>query len=154
MLRDPRAVIASMLGVGARAAAQGHPTQPWTRSLPDAIAYVQRYFRAARAAAGRRARACAVLHYETLVTQPEAVTRAICGFLGLPWTATMLTPSNRRGTPAKQADVIRHRDLGTTRPRFRARPRSRLGSTGWKEALERGGRRPVIDPGLRRDARG
>jgi hypothetical protein len=96
VLRDPRAVIASMLEVGRRAAAQEHPTQPWTRSLPAAVAYVQRYFRAARAAAAEAPGRVLTVRYETLVTEPEAETRAICGFLGLPWSAAMLTPASRR----------------------------------------------------------
>lgn len=104
VLRDPRAIIASMLEVGARAAAQGHPTQPWTRSLPAAIAYVQRYFRAARVAAAEAPGRVLALRYETLVTEPEAVTRALCGFLGLPWTAAMLTPAGRRH-PGEQAII-------------------------------------------------
>ena len=104
VLRDPRAIIASMLEVGTRAAARGHPTQPWTRSLPAAVAYVQRYFQAARAAAAEAPGRVLVLRYETLVTEPEAVTRAICGFLGLPWTAAMLTPSSR-WHPGEQAII-------------------------------------------------
>ena len=104
VLRDPRAIIASMLEVGARAAARGHPTQPWTRSLPAAVAYVQRYFQAARAAAAEAPGRVLVLRYETLVTEPEAVTRAICGFLGLPWTAAMLTPSSLQH-PGEQAII-------------------------------------------------
>jgi hypothetical protein len=95
VLRDPRAVIASMLEVGVRAAAQGHPTQPWTLSLRAAVAYVQRYFRAASAAAEAPGRVFA-LHYERLVTKPEAETRALCDFLGLPWNPAMLTPASRR----------------------------------------------------------
>ena len=104
VLRDPRAVIASMLEVGARAAAQGHPTQPWTRSLPAAVAYVQRYFRAACAAEADAPGRVLVLRYETLVTEPEAETRAVCDFLGLPWTDAMLSPASR-SHPGEQAIV-------------------------------------------------
>ena len=130
VLRDPRAIIASMLEVGARAAAQGHPTQPWTRSLPAAVAYVQRYFRAARAAAAEAPGRVLVLRYETLVTEPEAVTRAICGFLGLPWTAAMLTPPTA-GIPASRRSSAPR--SGTTRPRSGATP-IRPGSTGGRSA--------------------
>jgi hypothetical protein len=104
VLRDPRAVIASMLEVGTRAAAKGYPTQLWTRSLPAAIAYVQRYFRAARVAEAEASGRMLVLRYEDLVTEPEAETRAICDFLGLPWTADMLTPASS-SHPGEQAIV-------------------------------------------------
>jgi hypothetical protein len=105
VLRDPRAIIASMLEVGTRAAAQGHPpAQPWTRSLPAAVAYVQRYFRAARAAEAEAPGRVLVLRYETLVAEPKAETRAICDFLGLPWTDAMLSPASR-SHPGEEAIV-------------------------------------------------
>lgn len=104
VVRDPRAVIASMLEVGARAAARGHPTQPWTRSLPAAVAYVQRYFSAAQAAEAEAPERVLVLRYEALVTDPAAETRAICDFLGLPWTDAMLSPASS-AHPGEQAII-------------------------------------------------
>jgi Sulfotransferase family len=132
VLRDPRAVIASMLEVGTRAAAaQGHPTQPWTRSLPAAVAYVQRYFRAARAAAAEAPERVLVLRYEALVTEPEAETRAICGFLGLPWTAAMLTPAS---SPHPGEQAIIRTEIWYDPASFRRDP-DPAGIDTWKERL-------------------
>lgn len=131
VLRDPRAVIASMLDVGTRAAAQRQLTQPWTRSLPAAVTYVQRYFRAASAAAAEAPGRVLALRYEALVTEPEAETRAICDFLGLPWTAAMLNPASLRH-PGEQALV---QDAIWYDPASFRRDPDPTGIDKWKERL-------------------
>ena len=131
VLRDPRAVIASMLEVGTRAAAQRYPIQPWTRSLPAAIAYVQRYFRAARDAEAEASGRMLVLRYEALVMEPEAETRAICNFLSLPWTEAMLTPASR-SHPGEQAIA---RDAIWYNPASFRRDPDPAGIDMWKERL-------------------
>ena len=92
VLRDPRAIIASMLAVGDRAAANGMRAQPFTRSLRAAMRYVGQCFEAGFAAAAAHPDRILTVTYEALVTDPEAETRRICGFLGLDWAAAMLFP--------------------------------------------------------------
>ena len=92
VLRDPRAVVASMLAVGERAAARGIRAQPFTRSLRAAMRYVSHCLEAAFAAAAAHPGGILTVRYEALVTDPEAETRRICGFLGLDWDAAMLRP--------------------------------------------------------------
>ena len=93
VLRDPRAVIASMLETGRRAAGQGRRAQPWTRDLDAAIGYVRRCLEAAFDAAEAMPDRLHIVRYEALVTDPETETRAICAFLGRAWSAAMLTPA-------------------------------------------------------------
>jgi hypothetical protein len=95
VLRDPRAVVASMLETGRRAAERGRRAQPWTRDLDAAIGYVRRCLEAAFDAADALPERLHIVRYEALVTDPEAETRAICAFLGLAWSPAMLTPAAR-----------------------------------------------------------
>ena len=95
VLRDPRAVVASMLEVGARAEAQNHRAPAWTHSLPAAVEHVRRCLIRGFAAADARPDRVHLLAYEALVTDPEAESRRLCAFLGLPWTAAMLAPSRQ-----------------------------------------------------------
>jgi hypothetical protein len=92
VLRDPRAVVASMLAVGARAAAGGRRAQPFTRSLRAAVRHVGECLEAGFAAAAAHPGRILTVTYEALVTEPEAETRRICGFLGLDWDPAMLAP--------------------------------------------------------------
>ena len=149
VLRDPRAIIASMLEVGARAAAQGHLTQLWTRSLSAAVAYVQRYFRAARAAEAEAPGRVLVLRYETLVTEPEADDP---GDLQLPRPALGRRHAHPRQQIASRRGGDRpHRDL--VRPGLvSARPRS--GRDRYVEGAPDRAAEGGDHPGFRQDARG
>ena len=131
VLRDPRAIIASMLEVGARAAARGTPPNPGrVASRPPSPTCSAISGRRATPRPRRPGRVL-VLRYETLVTEPEAVTRAICGFLGLPWTAIMLTPSSLQH-PGEQA--INRTAIWYDPASFRRDP-DPTGIDKWKERL-------------------
>lgn|GEM_PF-965264 len=96
VVRDPRAVVASLLEVGRRAV-RGRAHAPiFTRSLWAAVRYVttrmQRGVRAYRKHPGR----VLVLRYEEMVTDPLAASHVMCEFLGLEWTETMLHPALKR----------------------------------------------------------
>ena len=96
VVRDPRAVIASMLRVGARAREQGRAAPDFTDSLAAAIALTRQRFEAGFAASRLApARVFAVV-YERLVQDPESETRRLCEFLGLEWCRDMITPSRKR----------------------------------------------------------
>ena len=99
VLRDPRAIVASMLESGIRADSPEKRaklrTLPWACSLPHAIAHVRRCFERGFAAADRRPDRVHIVTYEGLVTDPEAETRRLCAFLDIPWTDAMLSPSRK-----------------------------------------------------------
>ena len=69
------------------------------------------------------------VRYEALVTQPEAVVRALCAFAGLPWDDTVLRHTERpENTPAKVRDNPRHARL--------AEPLSPRAVT-WRDTMDR-----------------
>ena len=94
-VRDPRAVVSSMLQVGKRA--QSSKTAPdFTRKIGCAISMVKRCnqmgFRALRENPDR----VLLVQYEELVAAPEKMTQKICSFLGILWNSEMLTPEKKK----------------------------------------------------------
>jgi hypothetical protein len=90
LLRDPRAVIASLL------------TAPWRRAdlrrLVDGFA--ERWQQTARLATAAAADGRAlVVRYEDLVRSPESEATRICGFLGEPFAPEMLEARNGGAAP-------------------------------------------------------
>lgn len=92
VIRDPRAIVSSMLAVGERARAKGEGAPGFTRDVRVAVQSVRQHLEAgfdfARSAPDR----CFILRFEDLTTRPEEVTRELCDFLRLDWSASMLRP--------------------------------------------------------------
>lgn len=93
VIRDPRAVVASLLRVRTRMLESGiRPTGP-AANFGSALRHTQRYLAAGfRAQATDPARVMCV-PYETLVTNPRTITKGICDHLGLEWEEALMTPS-------------------------------------------------------------
>ncbi len=88
-VRDPRAVVASMFGVGRRASERGVHCPVFTRNLFAAFRTIKHHntagFRASEAS-----RQVTVTIYERLVANPERETRRLCDALGLTWSPEMM----------------------------------------------------------------
>lgn len=95
ILRDPRAVVASMLKVGRRGKKHGMQTQPFTQNIIDAVNYLRTCYAKGMEFQNGNGNKLLTLTYEALVTQPEAITRQICTFLDLPWEERMLRPEKQ-----------------------------------------------------------
>jgi hypothetical protein len=92
ILRDPRAVVASMLKVGRRARKKGIQTQSFTRNTIHAANFLKKcYAEGAAFQSGNDSRLLTI-KYEDLVKNPEALTHRICTFLELSWDSRMLRP--------------------------------------------------------------
>lgn len=102
VIRDPRAVVASMLRAGAKsrgtAAERDAPkdaaVRAFTTDVSEAILYVQRSYRAGFAAARAYPDRCLTVRYEDLVRNPAAVSQRLCAFLDLPWSEAMIRPAD------------------------------------------------------------
>lgn len=93
VVRDPRAIISSMLEVGARAARLGYGVQKFTRDTQAAINHVQSCFEAGFEAARRTPDRVLTIVYEALVHNPESGTQRLCEFLDSEWRPDMITPA-------------------------------------------------------------
>ncbi|MGI8873681.1 MAG: sulfotransferase family protein [Egibacteraceae bacterium] len=95
VVRDPRAVIASMFAVGRRAATKAVAAPPYTRSLRHAIAAVRRYLDAGYDALAAHPDRTLLVVYENLVRRPVTATERLCAFLGVDWSESMVRPSQQ-----------------------------------------------------------
>jgi len=110
VVRDPRAVVSSLLEVGAKARAKNLTPPPFTRNVAAAIAYTRqcmgRGFKALHAAPKQ----VHLIVYENLVRDPKANTQAICEFLGIPWEPAMILPANKKHA-GEQAITVHSEEL-------------------------------------------
>jgi hypothetical protein len=93
-VRDPRAVVASMLEVGRRARDRGVATSVFTRNIFDAVLTVKAYNRAGFRAAHSSDRVH-IVRYEDLVTDTDSTTQRLCQFLQIPWVPAMSAPGQQ-----------------------------------------------------------
>ena len=94
VVRDPRAIIASMLQVGRRAKQESWKAQEFTHSVCAAVAYVRQCQKIGFASFELAPERVFEVVYERLVTDPEHETRRICEFLGVEWSNRMLHPKD------------------------------------------------------------
>lgn len=93
VVRDPRAVIASMLEVGKRGKLSGKKTPSYTRRIAAAVKIVEACQKSAKNAISKNPRRVLTIKYENIVTNPITETKKICDFLGIEWFAKMAIPS-------------------------------------------------------------
>jgi len=93
VVRDPRAVVSSLLNVGKRADKGQWSHSPWLFDTEAAIDWVRRHLEVGFATAAKRPERIHLVKYESLVTDPQPVIRAMCEYLALPWSDQMLDPA-------------------------------------------------------------
>jgi hypothetical protein len=98
VVRDPRAIVSSLLEVGAKARAKRLKPPLFTQNLLAAILYtrdcLEKGFQAVEAAPER----VYIVVYERLVRAPLEETKAICDFLQIAWEPSMLRPASKQHT--------------------------------------------------------
>jgi hypothetical protein len=104
IVRDPRAVMASLLNVGARGRARQQPMPPPTLEVEAAVRLTKQAVAAGLAAQQRFPQRVLTLTYEALVHDPQPAIRQVCAFLGLAFDPAMLEPHIRKH-PAQDALV-------------------------------------------------
>lgn len=96
VVRDPRAIVASMLQVGVRAKRKNIRSQKFTRSLTHAIDHVESCFDSGFEASLNAGERLLTVVYEGLVKDPEYETKRICNFLNINWSSQMICPSKKK----------------------------------------------------------
>ncbi len=106
VVRDPRAIVASLLMVGMRAKRKGIQPVPISVDIHSAIHAVktgtQAGFEAARQAPDR----VHTIVYERIVTDPTVESQSLCSFLGVSWTEDMLHPAGKKHSGEKVLDDV------------------------------------------------
>jgi hypothetical protein len=96
VIRDPRAVISSMLEVGKRGKEKGIATPAFTRSPTVAINCVRKYLTAGLLAKQYNPDRIFEVQYEKLVKNPEMISKEMCGFIDVDWDPEMILPKNKK----------------------------------------------------------
>lgn len=96
VVRDPRAIVASMLQVGVRAVEKGVQPAWFTADIVSATQYARQCLNAGLTAARDYPGNILTVVYERLVSSPEQETKRLCGFLGLDWSERMLHPGSAK----------------------------------------------------------
>jgi hypothetical protein len=96
VVRDPRAVIASLLEVGKRQKEKGKKVPSYTGNVLAAIKHVKEHLQAGFAAADASPERVLTVLYEELVTEPANETKRLCEFLKIPWSEEMLYPGKKK----------------------------------------------------------
>jgi hypothetical protein len=104
LVRDPRAVVSSLLQVGLRSQARGEPAPDYVKSLQGALRFTAEALDAGFRAAEQFPERVLTLRYEALVSEPEVWARQACAFLGLAFEPAMLQPQAKKH-PAQDAIV-------------------------------------------------
>lgn len=94
VIRDPRAVVASMIKVKQKHLQKHERPPAFLRSVWANIAYIKKCNGAGFSALQSVPERVLPVVYEDLVRDPEAGTRRISEFLGIPWSEKMLKPGD------------------------------------------------------------
>jgi protein-tyrosine sulfotransferase len=95
IVRDPRAIVASMLEVAKKARARNLKPASYTTSVAAATAHTRKCIVSGFQAAKEYPEKICTIAYERLVESSASETERICAFLEIPWSQSMLEPGGR-----------------------------------------------------------
>jgi len=133
VVRDPRAIAASMFQVGQRAREKGAKLQAFTRNTTAAIEYIKRSFKCGFRAIAQAPERFLIVRYEEIVKDPEFVTKGICAFLDIPWEAAMCSPSEKTHM-GEQAITTKSNEIWYSKAQYNANPHT-SSMESWKSSL-------------------
>jgi hypothetical protein len=134
IVRDPRAVVASMLQVAERCTFKKELVPDFMRNVGSAVRFTKTSLEAGFIAAREFSQRVLTLTYEMLVSQPEAIARRVCGFLDVPFDGAMLEPHAIKHPGQEQAAELAY---GTLLDRsFAVRPIEPSRVSAWTQYLD------------------
>jgi len=92
IIRDPRAIVSSMLQVGQRFRKANEKPPHFTKNVYSAIKYTRYCLKSGYTASKMNSNRILSVKYEDLVTDPEYETKKICYFLKIEWDKKMICP--------------------------------------------------------------
>lgn len=107
VIRDPRAVVASLVEVGRKARERGKKPNKHATTVTAAIHHVKDHLRAGLSASASAPDKVLTLLYEDVVTRSEIETKKICQFLKIDWSEEMMHPGRKKhlGEKAQTAGI-------------------------------------------------
>jgi len=105
-VRDPRAVVSSMLQVGGRFKERGQMGPAFTRSINSAIQLIKKCNATGLDAYKKNKDQVLLVKYENLVNTPEETGKKICNFLNVEFFDQMLALDKGKDNVVKHADGL------------------------------------------------
>lgn len=133
IVRDPRAVVASLLKVGKRAQQKKIETAPYTANLNTAAMYVRKCLNSGFRCSDIFPDKVLTVTYEQLVRNPEDVSKKICNFLKLDWSPKMLYPGNVKHM-GQDAITVRSNEIWYDKATYNQNPHQES-IDKWKKTL-------------------
>lgn len=103
-VRDPRAIISSMLKVGKRAKEKGESYPPFTATLEGAIGYVKEVYSHIESVCNHPR--IQLVSYEDLIAKPGESIEYLCDFLGIDFEKSMLRPGEQHHAGEQTLDGV------------------------------------------------
>lgn len=133
VIRDPRAIVSSMLEVGAKARKKGENPPYFTKDMDSASSYVNKCFDAGFSAEKKNGRHVLTVRYEDLVVNPEQESKKVCEFLGLLWDQDMSNPAGVKHLGEK-AITVNSNEIWYDKNMYNSNPHTQSVNK-WREAL-------------------
>jgi hypothetical protein len=133
VVRDPRAIVASMLQVGHRARKKGVRLQEFTRSTNAATKYIRQCYDAGFKASLNAPNSFLTVLYEDVVRNPDSETKKMCDFLGIEWNANMCSPGEKKHM-GEEAITVKSGELWYSVDQYNSNPHVQ-GLDKWKNSL-------------------
>ena len=121
VVRDPRAVVASMLQAGEKMRRMGEEPHSIIADVDNAIFEVRQNIQAGFATAKRHPEHIETILYEELLRDMEGQTRRIAQFLGIEWSERMTRPHEFQH-PGEEAMVTEANSMYYDRKKFNQKP--------------------------------
>ncbi|WP_324752513.1 sulfotransferase [Roseovarius sp. Pro17] len=115
MMRDPRAIAASMKTVANKYFSNGLRPPPFCASVAASIKDINQTWRVGLEAMSGRDR-IKIVYYEDLVSDPETVVKEICQFAGLTYEQTMVEPQPLEDRQTHVSDQFWYTQTELARP--------------------------------------
>ena len=133
VVRDPRAVVSSLLKVGARAREKDVSSAPYTQSVFAAIDKVRQCVRAGFKAHAAHPERVKTIVYEELIESPASVIEEVCEFLGIEWQPDMVEPGSKSHL-GEQAITVKSGEVWYDKSSYNRNP-DRQSLNAWKTDL-------------------
>ena len=95
VVRDPRAILASMQQVRKRALSKGLKPPSFTAKMSTSLAYIKRCVESGSNACHYAPEKVLTVVYEQLIAEPETEAKKICTHIGIEWDERMLRPGDK-----------------------------------------------------------
>ncbi len=110
VIRDPKAIVASMKNVKDKAISAGEPIPDFTKSVSNSISFIEKYWKEGLKAYKNYGDRVHLVCYEELIRESQRELEAICTFLNIEFEVGMTAPGESGFNRGNEKDNIWYTD--------------------------------------------